>query len=56
MPWPKPGEQPAPAPGDEGEELADPEDFEGTATEIEPAAERPARRDNKRKRKRKQRG
>jgi len=55
MPWPKPGEQPAPAPGDEGEELADPEDFEGTATEVEPAAERPARRDNKRKRKRKQR-
>jgi hypothetical protein len=54
IPWPKPGESPDPAP-DEPEELADPEDFEGTATEVEPESERPGRRDNKRKRKRKQR-
>jgi hypothetical protein len=54
IPWPKPGESPDPAP-DEPEELASPEDFEGTATEVEPESERPGRRDNKRKRKRKQR-
>lgn len=51
IPWPKPGE-----PGNvaqEGDELAAPEHFEGTATEVESA--RPGRRDNKRKRKRKQR-
>lgn len=53
IPWPRPGEeavQPAPA-----EEPARPEDFEGEATEVE-ESERPGRRDNKRKRKRKQRG
>lgn len=53
IPWPRPGEeavQPAPA-----EEPARPEDFEGEATELE-ESERPGRRDNKRKRKRKQRG
>jgi hypothetical protein len=52
IPWPKPGE-----PGDvaqEGDGLADPEDFEGSAIEVE--STRPGRRDNKRKRKRKQRG
>ena len=41
------------------EETARPEDFEGTATEVEDddePGERPGRRDNKRKRKRKQRG
>ena len=40
---------------DEPEELASPEDFEGSATEVEDDSERPGRRDNKRKRKRKQR-
>lgn len=54
MPWPKPGEAPPPS-GDEPEELARPEDFEGTGSEVDTAAERPARRDNKRKRKRKAR-
>ncbi len=34
MPWPKPGEAPPPS-DDDGEELASPEDFEGTATEVE---------------------
>ena len=62
IPWPKPG-RPGDAPPDDTD-LAAPEDFEGTASEIEadsgsdsatdPA--RPGRRDNKRKRKRKQRG
>lgn len=51
--WAKPGERPA-ADSDEGEEPARPEDFEGTGTELGP--ERPGRRDNRRKRKRKQRG
>lgn len=51
VPWPDPR---APAPEPEPEEAAAPEDFEGTATEV--ASTRPARRDNKRKRKRKQRG
>lgn len=50
IPWPKPGE-PGKVAQDE-DELAVPEDFEGTATETT----RPGRRDNKRKRKRKQRG
>jgi hypothetical protein len=62
IPWPKPG-RPGDAPPDDTD-LAAPEDFEGTASEIEagtdsaPASDpaRPARRDNKRKRKRKQRG
>lgn len=55
MPWPKPGEE-TPAEPTRGEEPARPEDFEGSATEVEPeSTERPARRDNKRKRKRKQR-
>lgn len=58
VPWPEPGSAPAsrsagPPPPDP-DEPARPEDFEGSATEV--AAERPARRDNKRKRKRKQRG
>jgi hypothetical protein len=60
-PWPSPGEQKR---GGEdidehdGEELARPEDFEGTGTEIESEieSERPGRRDNRRKRKRKKRG
>jgi hypothetical protein len=52
IPWPKPGEPGAVA--QEDDDLAAPEDFEGTATEVEPS--RPGRRDNKRKRKRKQRG
>jgi hypothetical protein len=52
MPWPKPGEEQAAEPSEE--ETAQPEDFEGTATEVS-SDERPARRDNKRKRKRKQR-
>ena len=56
IPWPKPGETPTQGP----EELADPDEFEdedgdglpdGAATEPQ----RPARRDNKKKRKRKQR-
>jgi len=51
VPWPDPG---APPPGPEPEEAAQPEDFEGAATEV--PAERPARRDNSKKRKRKQRG
>ena len=51
VPWPDPN---APEPEPEPEELADPDDFEGTATEV--TSERPGRRDNKRKRKRKQRG
>ena len=51
VPWPDPN---APEPEPEPEEAADPADFEGTATEVTP--ERPGRRDNKRKRKRKQRG
>jgi len=54
IPWPKPGEAPAET-RDEPEELASPEDFEGSATEVEETSERPGRRDNKRKRKRKQR-
>jgi hypothetical protein len=54
IPWPKPGEAPDPEP-DKPEELASPEDFEGSATEVEETSERPGRRDNKRKRKRKQR-
>lgn len=49
IPWLAPGEQPPPD-ADAGEQPARPEDFEGAATE------RPARRDNRRKRKRKQRG
>lgn len=54
MPWPKPGEDTAPPPETPpGEQLADPEDFEGEATEVSP--ERPGRRDNRKKRKRKQR-
>lgn len=80
VPWPKPGQEPPPG----EEELARPEDFEGSARELDEeedsagegdagegdAAEddsagapdadteptRPGRRDNKRKRKRKQRG
>ena len=59
IPWPRPGD-----PGNvsqDSDALADPADFEGTATEVEPeddeaVPERPGRRDNKRKRKRKQRG
>jgi hypothetical protein len=39
---------------EDGEEQARPEDFEGTGTEV--VSERPGRRDNRRKRKRKQRG
>jgi hypothetical protein len=56
IPWPKPGE-PGAVP-QEGDEVAAPQDFEGTATEVDAAADpaRPARRDNRRKRKRKQRG
>ncbi|MFN8149837.1 MAG: hypothetical protein U0R24_01755 [Solirubrobacterales bacterium] len=50
VPWPDPK---APPPEPEPEESANPEDFEGSATEV---SERPGRRDNKRKRKRKQRG
>lgn len=54
IPWLRPGEAPA-APGvDEGDDVASPEDFEGTATEVPPPG-RPGRRDNKRKRKRKAR-
>lgn len=51
VPWPDPRAAP---PEPDPEEAAAPEDFEGSATEVAPA--RPARRDNKRKRKRKQRG
>lgn len=56
MPWPKAGEAPASGTGPrvDPDESARPEDFEGSATEV--PDERPARRDNKRKRKRKQRG
>lgn len=58
MPWPKPGEEPAPQREPE-DELARPEDFEDSGSEGSGAtalsSERPARRDNKRKRKRKQR-
>lgn len=55
IPWLRPGET-APSTAN-GEEPASPEDFEGTATEVEDESEeRPGRRDNKRKRKRKQRG
>jgi hypothetical protein len=53
MPWPKAGEDPV-VPERE-EEQATPADFEGSATEIPDEGERPGRRDNKRKRKRKQR-
>jgi hypothetical protein len=58
MPWPPPGEQPRDpdAGGEEGEELARPEDFEGSAAEVEEDPGRPGRRDNRRKRKRKRRG
>lgn len=52
VPWPKPGEE-AVAVRESDEEAALPEDFEGSATEVAP--ERPGRRDNKRKRKRKAR-
>ena len=52
IPWPQPGDAPPPAPS---EEPASPEDFEGSATEVEDDGERPGRRDNKRKRKRKAR-
>lgn len=59
IPWPKPGEEEPPMP----EEPARPEDFEGSARELDGDAspdengggERPGRRDNRRKRKRKQR-
>ena len=59
IPWPAPGR-----PGDVSQDpdaLATPADFEGSATEVEAeedevTPERPGRRDNKRKRKRKQRG
>lgn len=51
VPWPDPK---APPPGPEPEEAASPTDFEGSATEVR--SERPGRRDNKRKRKRKSRG
>lgn len=52
IPWPSPGQAPPPGPA---EEPASPEDFEGTATEVEEGSERPGRRDNRRKRKRKAR-
>lgn len=52
VPWPDPK---APPPDPEPEEPASPDDFEGAATEVTQSP-RPARRDNKRKRKRKQRG
>ena len=54
VPWPKPGEEPIAPAGEEADDVASPEDFEGTATEV-PAAGRPGRRDNKRKRKRRAR-
>ena len=50
VPWPDPK---APPPEPEPEQAANPEDFEDSATEVR---ERPGRRDNKRKRKRKSRG
>jgi hypothetical protein len=53
IPGPAPGEEPA-TDTEAGEEPARPEDFEGTGTEI--SSGRPGRRDNRRKRKRKQRG
>ncbi len=59
MPWPKPGESIAgtgPTPAADPDEPARPEDFEGEATDVSSEGERPGRRDNKRKRKRKQRG
>lgn len=52
IPWPAPGEAPPPGPA---EDPANPEDFEGSATEVEGESERPGRRDNRRKRKRKAR-
>ena len=56
IPWPKPGEKPEEKP----DELADPEEFEDGDGDGLPdgavTSERPARRDNKKKRKRKQRG
>lgn len=58
VPWPRPGEQLGPAPG---EEPARPEDFgaseepKADAGATTASAERPGRRDNRRKRKRKQR-
>ena len=52
IPWPQPGQ--APPPPESAEEPARPEDFEGSATEVE-ESERPGRRDNRRKRKRKAR-
>lgn len=58
VPWPKPGERPVRT--EPEEELARPEDFGGSASEVEAETEtepiRPGRRDNKRKRKRKARG
>lgn len=54
MPWPKPGEEPVASVADEADQAAQPEDFEGSATEV-PSPGRPGRRDNKRKRKRKAR-
>ena len=53
--WPKHGEQPqtAAAPGEEPAQPEDFEDVDGSATEL--TSERPGRRDNKKKRKRKQR-
>ncbi len=53
IPWPKPGETPEEKP----DELADPDEFEDADGDGLPdgANERPARRDNKKKRKRKQR-
>lgn len=50
VPWPDPK---TPPPEPEPEEPASPDDFEGSATEV--SSERPGRRDNKRKRKRKAR-
>ena len=52
VPWPQPGDAPPP---DSAEEPASPDDFEGSATEVEDDGERPGRRDNRRKRKRKAR-
>jgi hypothetical protein len=53
IPWPKPGRPPDAEP--DREEFASPDEFEGTATEVE-GDNRPGRRERKRKRKRKQRG
>jgi hypothetical protein len=55
MPWPKPGETISTPAADAGEDVASPEDFEGSATEVTASPGRPGRRDNKRKRKRKAR-